>query len=164
MIITALSSEYYYYLLIHFIVFQQISKEVLYGSHSPIHSKHSSGRNTLHSLQGSMSPPMVRSMPSSPSRLAYGGGDFLGKKGMADPGSTTIPHECQPGRVRSRTVFSSSSAILERRDVKPGEKLVGFLFQDYCNEPPGCGRVLRLGKNNEPDACNIQDKLLKVFI
>ncbi|XP_032421019.1 sickle tail protein homolog isoform X2 [Xiphophorus hellerii] len=97
----------------------QISKEVLYGSHSPIHSKHSSGRNTLHSLQGSMSPPMVRSMPSSPSRLAYGGGDFLGKKGMADPGSTTVPHECQPGRVRSRTVFSSSSAILERRDVKP---------------------------------------------
>uniref|UniRef100_A0A3B5MD60 Actin interacting protein 3-like C-terminal domain-containing protein n=1 Tax=Xiphophorus couchianus TaxID=32473 RepID=A0A3B5MD60_9TELE len=127
----------------------QISKEVLYGSHSPIHSKHSSGRNTLHSLQGSMSPPMVRSMPSSPSRLAYGGGDFLGKKGMADPGSTTIPHECQPGRVRSRTVFSSSSAILERRDVKPGEKLVVFLFQDYlevgrghhsvssyCSSPP----------------------------
>ncbi|XP_014833781.1 PREDICTED: sickle tail protein-like [Poecilia mexicana] len=97
----------------------QISKEVLYGSHSPIHSKHSSGRNTLHSLQGSMSPPMVRSMPSSPSRLAYGGGGFLGKIGMVDPGSTTIPHECQPGRGRSSTVFSSSSAILERRDVKP---------------------------------------------
>ncbi|XP_016521072.1 sickle tail protein isoform X3 [Poecilia formosa] len=97
----------------------QISKEVLYGSHSPIHSKHSSGRNTLHSLQGSMSPLMVRSMPSSPSRPAYGGGGFLGKIGMVDPGSTTIPHECQPGRGRSSTVFSSSSAILERRDVKP---------------------------------------------
>ncbi|XP_043989327.1 sickle tail protein [Gambusia affinis] len=97
----------------------QISKEVLYGSHSPIHSKHSSGRHTLHSLQGSMSPPMVRSMPSSPSRLAHGGGGFLGKQGMVDPGSTIIPHECQPGRGRPRTVFSSSSAILERRDVKP---------------------------------------------
>ncbi|XP_017165707.1 sickle tail protein isoform X4 [Poecilia reticulata] len=98
---------------------KQISKEVLYGSHSPIHSKYSSGRNTLHSLQGSMSPPMVRSMPSSPSRLAYGGGGFLGKIGMVDPGSTTIPHERQPGRGRSSTMFSSSSAILERRDVKP---------------------------------------------
>ncbi|XP_054888932.1 sickle tail protein homolog isoform X2 [Poeciliopsis prolifica] len=96
-----------------------ISKEVLYESHSPIHSKHSSGRNTLHSLQGSMSPPIVRSMPSSPSRLAYSGGGILGKKGMVDPGSTTIPRECQPGRRRSSTVFSSSSAILERRDVKP---------------------------------------------
>ncbi|KAM4728031.1 sickle tail protein-like [Anableps anableps] len=94
----------------------QISKEVLYGSHSPIHSKPSSSRNTLHNLQGSMSPPMVRSMPSSPSRVAYGGSGSLWKKGMVDPG---IPREYQPGRGRSSTTFSSSSAILERRDVKP---------------------------------------------
>ncbi|MEQ2165208.1 hypothetical protein GOODEAATRI_014523 [Goodea atripinnis] len=62
---------------------------------------------------------MVRSMPSSPSRMAYVGGGSHGKKGIVDPGSATIPHQCQPGRGRSSTVFSSSSAILERRDVKP---------------------------------------------
>ncbi|MEQ2203701.1 hypothetical protein XENOCAPTIV_002431 [Xenoophorus captivus] len=66
-----------------------------------------------------MSPPMVRSMPSSPSRVAYVGGGSHGKKGIVDPGSATMPHQCQPGRGRSSTVFSSSSAILERRDVKP---------------------------------------------
>ncbi|MEQ2258447.1 hypothetical protein XENORESO_019731, partial [Xenotaenia resolanae] len=92
---------------------------LLYGNHSPIHSKPSSGRNTLHSLQGSMSPPLVRSMPSSPSRVAYVGGGSHGKKGIVDPGSATMPHQCQPGRGRSSTAFSSSSAILERRDVKP---------------------------------------------
>lgn len=95
-----------------------ISKEILYGNHSPIHRKASSSRNTLHSWQGSMSPPMVRSMPSSPSRMTYGGSGSHGKKRIADPGSSTMPRECQPGRGRSSTI-SSSSAILERRDVKP---------------------------------------------
>ncbi|KAM4557486.1 sickle tail protein homolog [Fundulus diaphanus] len=96
-----------------------ISKEVLYGNHSPIHRKPSSSHNTLHSLQQSLSPPMVRSMPSSPSRVAYGGGDSYGKKGMIDLGSATITHECHPGRGQSSTKFSSSSVIQERRDVKP---------------------------------------------
>ncbi|KAM6989132.1 LOW QUALITY PROTEIN: uncharacterized protein LKV04_008850 [Tautogolabrus adspersus] len=100
----------------------RISKEILYGSHSPIHSRSSSGRSTLQSLQGSMSPPMVRSMPSSPSRRVYGGG---AKGGMAgDLGSSTLPRERLSGAGLSRSLCTnSSSSILERRDVKPDEDL-----------------------------------------
>uniref|UniRef100_UPI0037E9348A sickle tail protein-like n=1 Tax=Semicossyphus pulcher TaxID=241346 RepID=UPI0037E9348A len=98
----------------------RISKEVLYGSLSPVHSRSSSGRSTLHSLQGSMSPPMVRSMPSSPSRRAYGGGSTGG--GAGDPGSSTLPRERLSGAGLSRSLCTnSSSSILERRDVKPDE-------------------------------------------
>ncbi|XP_071386959.1 sickle tail protein-like, partial [Centroberyx affinis] len=95
----------------------RISKEILYGSHSPVHTLSSSSRSTLHNLQGSMSPPMVRSMPSSPSRRAYGGG---GTRGV-DPGSATLPRERLSGAGRSASLCSS--AILERRDVKPDEDL-----------------------------------------
>ncbi|XP_030608764.1 sickle tail protein-like [Archocentrus centrarchus] len=90
----------------------RISKEALYGSHSPVH--------TLSSLQGSMSPPMVRSMPSSPSRVAYGGvGKRGGSGGVWDP-SSTLPRERLSGAGRS-SAMSTSSAILERRDIKPDE-------------------------------------------
>ncbi|XP_068456196.1 sickle tail protein-like [Clinocottus analis] len=90
-----------------------ISKEVLYSRHSPVHS-------TLHSLQGSMSPPTVRSMPTSPSRMVYGGGSIGSRTG--DPGSATLPRKCLSGVGRSGSLCSSSSsAILERRDVKPDE-------------------------------------------
>ncbi|KAM9350014.1 sickle tail protein [Symphorus nematophorus] len=99
----------------------RISKEVLYGSHSPVHTLSSSSRSTLHSLQGSMSPPMVRSMPSSPSRMAYVGGSTGGGVGLADLGSATLPRECLSGARRSSTLCNNSSAILERRDVKPDE-------------------------------------------
>ncbi|XP_042285931.1 sickle tail protein homolog isoform X4 [Thunnus maccoyii] len=99
----------------------RISKEVLYGSHSPVHTLSSSSRSTLHSLQGSMSPPMVRSMPSSPSRMAYGGGSTRGAAAMVDPGSATLPRERLSGAGRTSTLCTSSSAILERRDVKPDE-------------------------------------------
>ncbi|XP_049930722.1 sickle tail protein homolog isoform X1 [Epinephelus moara] len=99
----------------------RISKEVLYGSHSPVHTLSSSSRSTLHSLQGSMSPPMVRSMPSSPSRMAYGGGNTGGRTGLVDPGSATLPRERLSGTGRSSSLCTSSSAILERRDVKPDE-------------------------------------------
>ncbi|XP_042354275.1 sickle tail protein-like [Plectropomus leopardus] len=99
----------------------RISKEVLYGSHSPVHTMSSASRSTLHSLQGSMSPPMVRSMPSSPSRMAYGGGSTGGRTGLVDPGSTTLPRERLSGAGRSSSLCTSSSAILERRDVKPDE-------------------------------------------
>lgn len=92
----------------------RISKEMLYGSHSPLH-----GRSPLHSLQGSMSPPMVRSMPSSPSRMAYGGGKA--GRGALNPGSITLPRQRLSAGGRSSGVFTSSSAILERRDVKPDE-------------------------------------------
>ncbi|XP_070775002.1 sickle tail protein homolog [Enoplosus armatus] len=98
----------------------RISKEVLYGSHSPVHTLSSSSRGTLHSLQGSMSPPMVRSMPSSPSRMAYGGGNTAGP-GLVDPGSATLPRERLSGAGRSSALCTNSSAILERRDVKPDE-------------------------------------------
>ncbi|XP_078143641.1 sickle tail protein homolog isoform X2 [Centroberyx gerrardi] len=97
----------------------RISKEILYGSHSPVHTLSSSSRSTLHNLQGSMSPPMVRSMPSSPSRMAYGGGVSRG----VDPGSATLPRERLSGAGRSASLCPSSSAILERRDVKPDEDL-----------------------------------------
>uniref|UniRef100_A0A668A9Z3 Actin interacting protein 3-like C-terminal domain-containing protein n=1 Tax=Myripristis murdjan TaxID=586833 RepID=A0A668A9Z3_9TELE len=72
--------------------------------------------NTLH---GSMSPPMVRSMPSSPSRMAYGGGGAR----VVDPGSATLPRERLSAAGRSVSLCPSSSAILERRDVKPDEDL-----------------------------------------
>lgn len=99
---------------------QRISKEVLYGSHSPVHSRSSSGRSTLHSLQGSMSPPMVRSMPSSPSRRVFGG--KVTERGPGDLGSTTLPRERLSGAGLTRSLCTnSSSSILERRDVKPDE-------------------------------------------
>ncbi|XP_034411200.1 sickle tail protein homolog [Cyclopterus lumpus] len=98
----------------------RISKEVLYSSPSPIHSA-ASGRSTLHNLQGSMSPPMVRSMPSSPSRMAYGGRSTGERTGMVDQGSVTLPRERLSGVGRSSSLCTSSSAILERRDVKPDE-------------------------------------------
>ncbi|XP_039999625.1 sickle tail protein-like [Xiphias gladius] len=90
----------------------RISKEVLYGGHSPVNTLSSSGHSTLHSLQGSMSPPLVRSTPSSPSRMAY----MAGGAGVLDPGNTTLSRV-----VRSRTICTSSSVILERRDVRPDE-------------------------------------------
>ncbi|XP_029930713.1 sickle tail protein isoform X2 [Myripristis murdjan] len=66
-----------------------------------------------------MSPPMVRSMPSSPSRMAYGGGGAR----VVDPGSATLPRERLSAAGRSVSLCPSSSAILERRDVKPDEDL-----------------------------------------
>uniref|UniRef100_A0A3B4TGQ2 Actin interacting protein 3-like C-terminal domain-containing protein n=1 Tax=Seriola dumerili TaxID=41447 RepID=A0A3B4TGQ2_SERDU len=70
-------------------------------------------------LQGSMSPPMVRSVPSSPSRMAYG--SSRGGTGAVDPGNATLPRERLSGVGRSSSVCTSSSVILERRDVKPDE-------------------------------------------
>uniref|UniRef100_A0A3Q1FJP9 Sickle tail protein-like n=1 Tax=Acanthochromis polyacanthus TaxID=80966 RepID=A0A3Q1FJP9_9TELE len=124
----------------------RISKEILYGNHSPVH--------TLHSLQGSMSPPMVRSMPSSPSRMAFGGGGIRG--GVKGPDSSTLPRERLVGAGRSSTLCTSSSAILERRDVKPDEdvgssksmalvvRAEGGHYQDsYCSslQDGGGGRL-----------------------
>uniref|UniRef100_A0A3B4Y731 Actin interacting protein 3-like C-terminal domain-containing protein n=1 Tax=Seriola lalandi dorsalis TaxID=1841481 RepID=A0A3B4Y731_SERLL len=68
---------------------------------------------------GSMSPPMVRSVPSSPSRMAYG--SSRGGAGAVDPGNATLPRERLSGAGRSSSVCTSSSVILERRDVKPDE-------------------------------------------
>ncbi|XP_054624283.1 sickle tail protein-like [Dunckerocampus dactyliophorus] len=95
----------------------RISKQVLYGSHSPVHTLSSSSRGTL---QCSMSPPMVRSMPSSPSRMAYGGRSTQSRVGVMDAGSATLLRDRLAGAGRSSSTCSSS-AILERRDVKPDE-------------------------------------------
>ncbi|XP_061151197.1 SRC kinase signaling inhibitor 1-like isoform X1 [Syngnathus typhle] len=99
----------------------RLSKEALYGSHSPVHRLSSSSRGALQSLQGSMSPPMVRSMPSSPSRMAYSGRNTQGLVGVLDAGSTTLPRDRLSSTGRSSSLCTSSSAILERRDVKPDE-------------------------------------------
>ncbi|KAL3987886.1 hypothetical protein ACER0C_012204 [Sarotherodon galilaeus] len=97
----------------------KIPREVLYGSHSPVHTLSSSSRGTLQSLQGSMSPPMARSMPSSPSRVPYGGG---GSGGVRDP-STTLAQTLRLSGAGRSSAICTSSAILERRDVKPDENV-----------------------------------------
>ncbi|XP_019739411.1 sickle tail protein homolog isoform X3 [Hippocampus comes] len=99
----------------------RISKEVLYGSHSPVHRLSSSSRGPLHGLQGSMSPPTVRSMPSSPSRVAYGGRRAQGSVARTDAGNAALPRDRLTCAGRSSSLCTSSSAILERRDVKPDE-------------------------------------------
>ncbi|XP_066512189.1 sickle tail protein-like isoform X1 [Hoplias malabaricus] len=95
----------------------RISRERLYG-----HKQHPSGQSLVHTLphpqnpirnvQGSMSPPAARSMPSSPSRLPYGSRTM---------GSATLPRERLSSAPAARSATPSSSAILERRDVKPDE-------------------------------------------
>ncbi|KAI4887294.1 hypothetical protein NFI96_030153 [Prochilodus magdalenae] len=97
----------------------RISRERLYGTRQP-----PSGQNLVHTLppphspirtvQGSMSPPSARSMPSSPSRLPYG---------PRTMGSATLPRERLSSAPPARSVTPCSSAILERRDVKPDEDL-----------------------------------------
>ncbi|XP_061654627.1 sickle tail protein homolog isoform X2 [Phyllopteryx taeniolatus] len=99
----------------------RISKEIFYGSHSPVHRLSSSSRGTFQSLQGSMSPPMVRSMPSSPSRMAYGGRSAQGLAGAMEAGAAALPRDRLSGAGPSSGLCTSSSAILERRDVKPDE-------------------------------------------
>nr|XP_046177075.1 sickle tail protein isoform X6 [Oncorhynchus gorbuscha] len=65
-----------------------------------------------------MSPPTVRSMPSSPSRIPYGH-----RSGGGVPGSATLPRASMSSGPPTRSVTPSPSAILERRDVKPDEDL-----------------------------------------
>ncbi|XP_052319742.1 sickle tail protein-like isoform X3 [Oncorhynchus keta] len=92
-----------------------IPREILYGSHSPVHTLQST-RIPVHAIQGSMSPPMARSMPSSPSRIPYGR-----QAGGGVPGSVTLPRASMSSGPPSRSVIPCPSAILERRDVKPDE-------------------------------------------
>ncbi|XP_058274697.1 sickle tail protein homolog isoform X2 [Hemibagrus wyckioides] len=65
--------------------------------------------------QGSLSPPLARSVPSSPSRFTY--------NSRTMPGGATLPRE----RVSSTPC---SSAILERRDVKPDEDVDPYGFPE----------------------------------
>uniref|UniRef100_A0AAY4AIP2 Actin interacting protein 3-like C-terminal domain-containing protein n=1 Tax=Denticeps clupeoides TaxID=299321 RepID=A0AAY4AIP2_9TELE len=69
----------------------------------------------------SMSPPMARSMPSSPSRIPYGP-----RNGASMTGSITLPRErLSSAPPPSRSITPCPSSILERRDVKPDEDLGG---------------------------------------
>ncbi|XP_049334448.1 sickle tail protein homolog isoform X7 [Astyanax mexicanus] len=95
----------------------RISRERLYGTRQP-----ATGQSLVHTLppqhspirtvQGSMSPPAARSMPSSPSRLAYT---------SRTAGSATLPRERMSSAPPARSTTPCSSVILERRDVKPDE-------------------------------------------
>ncbi|XP_039532476.1 sickle tail protein homolog isoform X2 [Pimephales promelas] len=93
----------------------RITRERLYssrqqpGGQSPVHTL---PHSPIHSVQGSMSPPTPRSMPSSPSRMPL-------VHTVAMSGGTTLPRD----RLSSRSITPCSSAILERRDVKPDEDL-----------------------------------------
>ncbi|XP_073704397.1 sickle tail protein homolog isoform X3 [Garra rufa] len=96
----------------------RITRERLYsgrqqpGGQSPVHTL---PHSPIHSVQGSMSPPTPRSMPSSPSRVPF--------SHSAMPGGATLPRDRLSSAPPSRSITPCSSAILERRDVKPDEDL-----------------------------------------
>ncbi len=77
---------------------------------------HTLPHSPIHAVQGSMSPPTPRSMPSSPSRIPFG-------HVVAMPGGATLPRDRISNAPPSRSITPCSSAILERRDVKPDEDL-----------------------------------------
>lgn len=77
---------------------------------------HTLPHSPIHSVQGSMSPPTPRSMPSSPSRIPFG-------HSVSMPGGTTLPRDRLSSVPPSRSITPCPSAILERRDVKPDEDL-----------------------------------------
>ncbi|XP_067309758.1 sickle tail protein homolog isoform X3 [Pseudorasbora parva] len=97
----------------------RITRERIYsnrqqpGGQSPVHTL---PHSPIHSVQGSLSPPTPRSMPSSPSRIPFG-------HSVAMPGSTTLPRDRLSSVPPSRSITPCPSAILERRDVKPDEDL-----------------------------------------
>ncbi|XP_076837833.1 sickle tail protein isoform X2 [Brachyhypopomus gauderio] len=92
------------------------------------------GQNMLHTLppphspvrglKGSLSPPSGRSVPPSPSRFPYG---------MALPAGATLPRERQSSVPGTRSAPPCTSAILERRDVKPDEDLGGRAAPLYAD-------------------------------
>ncbi|XP_072109936.1 sickle tail protein isoform X3 [Mobula birostris] len=75
------------------------------------------------------SPPIVQSMPPSPSRIPYNGG-----RTIPMPGSATVPRDRLSSVQPSRSISPSPSAILERRDVKPDEDLGGKNMPLFRNE------------------------------
>ncbi|XP_059357785.1 sickle tail protein homolog isoform X4 [Carassius carassius] len=83
------------------------------GGQSPVHTL---PHSPIHSVQGSLSPPTPRSMPSSPSRIPF-------SHSVAMPGGATLPRDRVSNAPPNRSITPCSSAILERRDVKPDEDL-----------------------------------------
>ncbi|KAL2097412.1 hypothetical protein ACEWY4_006619 [Coilia grayii] len=103
----------------------RIHREKMYSSRDGQHTLRQapgSPISNLHALQGSMSPPTARSMPSSPSRIPYGP-----RSSVPLAGSATLPRDrlSSVPQPTSRSVTPCPSAILERRDVKPDEDLGG---------------------------------------
>uniref|UniRef100_A0A4X2QTC7 DnaJ homolog subfamily C member 2 n=1 Tax=Xenopus tropicalis TaxID=8364 RepID=A0A4X2QTC7_XENTR len=98
---------------------------------------HRPGSATYPSHAGPVSPPptpVPHSMPSSPSRIPYGGGR------PAVVQSNTMQRERIPSVPAPRSISPSPSAILERRDVKPdedmGNKNVQLLRNDSIYQDP----------------------------
>lgn len=96
----------------------QVSRERLYSPRQ----QQAGGQSMGHTLptpqspiQGPLSPPLARSVPTSPSRFSY--------NSRTMPAGATLPRE----RVSSTP---SSSAILERRDVKPDEDVDPYAFPE----------------------------------
>ncbi|XP_076149544.1 sickle tail protein homolog isoform X7 [Alosa pseudoharengus] len=115
----------------------RVHREKMYVSRDGQHSLRqapSSPISSLHALQGSVSPPTARSMPSSPSRIPYGP-----RPSLPLAGSTTLPRErlASAPQPSSRSVTPCPSAILERRDVKPDEDLGGGSKSVALYEPYG---------------------------
>ncbi|XP_018122740.1 sickle tail protein isoform X3 [Xenopus laevis] len=99
---------------------------------------HRPGSATYPSHAGPVSPPptpVPHSMPSSPSRIPYGGG-----RPAVVQSNTTMQRERIPSLPASRSISPSPSAILERRDVKPdedmGNKNVQLLRNDSMYQDP----------------------------
>ncbi|XP_030629403.1 sickle tail protein homolog [Chanos chanos] len=107
----------------------RIQRERLYSGRDGQHilRQHPGGNSGVHTLphspihagQGSMSPPAVRSVPSSPSRIPYG------PRNAAVPGSATLPRDRLSSVPAGRSNAPCPSAILERRDVKPDDDVGG---------------------------------------
>ncbi|XP_017351048.2 sickle tail protein homolog isoform X2 [Ictalurus punctatus] len=96
----------------------RVSRERLYSPRQ----QQAGGQSMGHTLpapqspiQGPLSPPLARSVPTSPSRFSY--------NSRTMPAGATLPRE----RVSSTP---SSSAILERRDVKPDEDVDPYAFPE----------------------------------
>lgn len=98
----------------------RVSRERLYGTRQPtagqsmVHSV-PAPQSPIYTVQGSLSPPLARSVPASPSRFAY--------SSQILPAGATLPRE--------RTSNTScSSSILERRDVKPDEDISSYILPE----------------------------------
>ncbi|XP_051984109.1 sickle tail protein homolog isoform X1 [Xyrauchen texanus] len=110
----------------------RITRERLYssrqqpGGQSPVHTL-PGPHSPIHTIQGSMSPPTPRSMPSSPSRMPY-------SHSVSMMGGATLPRDHLSSVPPCRSITPCSSAILERRDVKPDDDLsskIVPLYEDH---------------------------------
>ncbi|KAF5908973.1 sickle tail protein isoform X1, partial [Clarias magur] len=99
----------------------RISREKLYSPRQqpaggqPMGPTVPTSQSPIQGPQGPLSPPLARSVPSSPSRFSY--------NSRTMPAGATLPRE----RMSSTP---SSSAILERRDVKPDEDVDPYGFPE----------------------------------